>query len=105
MGCAPTSGFDFLPASSHPDHDTLTPSLMARFKSCPHDCHIPGAVKSVVTSTIGQLDELLFNGSFDQFIWIDEMCRSKFERPVLFGIVDIDNNNPTSLLFQCALYN
>ena len=98
-----TSGGNLLPGSRDTDNDALTPSLVASFQSSAHDTNITSAVKCVVTSAIGHVDEFLLDTLVTQLSRVDEVSRAEFPRPGFLAVVHVNGNNLASLVLDSTL--
>ena len=86
------SSLNLLSSSSNTNNDTLTPSFMASLQGSPHHPNIACAVKGIVASAIGHIDEIFLDG-FVEFGGIDEISRAEFFGPFFLAIIGIDCDN------------
>ena len=100
-----TASGNLLASGSNTDDDALTPTLVGGLESCPHDANVSSAVKGVVATAIGHLNELLDDGLSLQLAGVHEVGCAKLLGPLLLGWVDIDDNNLSSFLRHGALYD
>ncbi|KAH3663725.1 hypothetical protein OGAPHI_005127 [Ogataea philodendri] len=77
------SGRDFLAGSSNTDDDGLSPSLVARFQSVSHHLDISGTVEGLG--------------------WVDKVGCSELEGPVFLILVNVNDNDLSSLLLHSTL--
>lgn len=87
------SGRDLLSGSSDTDDGAYTPSLVARLESLSHDLYVACAVKSIVETTIGHLDELFNNLAIWNILWVDKVGRSHVTSPLFLVWVHVDGND------------
>lgn len=84
---------DFGAGWSNTDDDGLTPTFVTGLEGSSHDLNIACAVKSIVTSTIGHLDQLLLDRLALQFSGVDEIGTTKLFRPFLLLVVGVDHDD------------
>ena len=87
-----TSG-NLLAGSSNTDDDALAPTLVAGFEGRTHDAHVTRAVKGVVASTVGHIDQLLLDGLAVQLGGVDEVGGAELARPRLLAVVDVHGDD------------
>ena len=78
---------------------------MAGLEGSPHDGDIASAVKGVVAATIGHLNQLVDNRLSLELGGVDKVSGTKLLGPLLFGGVDIYNNNLARLVGDGTLNN
>ena len=66
---------------------------MARLKGCAHDLNITCAIESIVTASVGHLDQLLLNTLIAEFAWVDEVSGTKLVAPFLLLIVHVHDDD------------
>jgi hypothetical protein len=98
-----TPSRDLLSRSCDPDDDALTPSFVARLQSRTHHANVSRAVKSVVASAIGHLDQFLDDGLVLQVAWVHEIGGTELLGPFLLIRVQIHDDDFGSLLLHSAL--
>lgn len=100
------SGGDFFAGRSNTNDDGCTPALVACFQSVSHDVDVTGAVKSVVASAVGHLDQLLHDGlAILQLGRVDESSGAKLLGPLLLLVVQVHNNDLLGLSLLGTLHN
>lgn len=87
---------DLLTGSSDTDDRADTPTLVASLQSASHDPDVAGAVKGVVQTSIGDLDEVRDNVLVTELGRVDEFGGAKLLGPGLLLVVGIDGNDATS---------
>lgn len=85
------------------DDNTLTPTLMARLESGPHDADVARAVEGIVAPAIGHLDQVLLNGPVDQLGRVDKVRGAELAAPRLLAVVDVDDDDLGGLVPHGAL--
>jgi len=98
-----TSGGDFLTSGSNTDDDALTPTLVAGLERAAHNVHISSAIESVVATTICHFNEFLLDRLVLELGRVDEIGRPKLCAPLLFAVVDIDDDDLTSTVLDTTL--
>src|SRR6266536_4836994 len=98
-----TSCGDFLSSSRDTNDDTLTPTLVASLQRSTHNTNITRAVKGVIKTTIGHLNQLLLNGLVLKLGRVHEIRGTKLVSPFLLLGVQVDDNDLASLPLNGAL--
>ena len=78
---------------------------MAGFKGSPHHTDVTGAVKGVITATVGHLNKLLLNGLAIKLSGVDEVGSTELASPFFLCIIDIDGNDHAGLVLNRTLHN
>ena len=79
---------------------------MASLESRTHDTDVTSAVKGVITPTVCHLDQLVDDGlALGKLGGVDKVGSAELACPLLFGGVDVDDDDLASLLGDSALYN
>lgn len=78
---------------------------MAGLERAAHDVHVSGAVESVVATTVCHLNQLLLDRLVLELGWIDEVGRAELIAPLLFAVVDIDDDDLASTILDTTLDN
>lgn len=89
--------------SSDADNDTLSPAADTALKCRPHHSDVAGAVKGIITPTVGHLNQLFLHALLTQLGGVDKVGCPEFLAPALLAIVDIDDNDFPSAILDCAL--
>lgn len=77
---------------------------MAGLKRTPHDVHVTSAVKGVVTTAVGHLDELFLDAlSVLETLWVHKVGCAKFVCPLLLAVIDVNDDDLASALLDTAL--
>ena len=77
---------------------------MASFQCSSHDAHITRAVKSVVATSVGHLDELLLDGlTVLELLGVHEVGSTKLICPLLLAVIYIHNDNLARSILDTAL--
>lgn len=76
---------------------------MAGLKRSPHDADITGAVKGIVTPTVRYLDQVLLDALSAQLRGVDELVGTELLRPLLLGIIDVNDDDLACALLDRAL--
>lgn len=98
-----TSSANLLTGSRHTDDDALSPTFVTSLQRTAHNMHITRAVKRVIAATICHLDQLLLNALTTQLGRVDKVGSTELLSPLLLGVVDIDDNDPASLVLRRTL--
>ena len=99
-----TSCCNLLSGSSDTNDDALTPTLVARLESTTHNVDVTGAVKGVIATTVGHLNELLLDGlTILQFLGVHKVGSAKLLGPFLLAVIHIDNDDLGGLVLDTAL--
>lgn len=93
---------DLLTGASDTDDNGLSPALVAGFEGRAHDVHVTGAVKGVVETTVGHVDQDLLD-RLVVILWVDKISRAKLARYLFLFGVDIDRNNAACTVVSRAL--
>ena len=89
-----TSRGDFLTSGCNANNDTLAPAFVTGFERSAHDADVAGAVKGVVTASVGQLEELVDNGlTLGQLGGVHKVGSTELSGPLLLGRVDVDDDD------------
>lgn len=102
-GVVRTACGDLLTGSSDTNDDGLSPSLVAGLKRSAHDIDVTCAVECVVAAAVGHLDELLLDALRAKLGRVDEVSGTELLRPLLLGVVYVDNDDLGSLVLDCTL--
>lgn len=97
-----TSG-DLLTSSGNTNDDGLSPALVAGLESSAHNVDITRAVKGVVATAVGHLNEFLLDALVAELGGIDKVCGAELLCPLLLGVVDIDYDDHASLVLGGSL--
>lgn len=98
-----TSSGDLLASSSNTDDDALTPALVAGLEGGTHDTNVASAVEGVVTATISHVNQLFLNALAVELGRVDEVGSTELAGPGFLAVIDIDDNDLTSLVLHSTL--
>lgn len=99
-----TSGANLLASSSNSDDDALTPALVTSLECASHDVHVTSAIKGVVTTTVGHLNQLLLNGlTVLEILGVHKVGSAKLVSPVLLGVVDVNDDDFAGAVLDTSL--
>jgi hypothetical protein len=76
---------------------------VASLQSGTHNADVTCAVESVITTTIGHLNQLILDSLVAELGWVDEVSGAKLLRPLLLAVVDINDDNLASLSLNSTL--
>jgi hypothetical protein len=96
------SGLNLLSCGGDTDDDTLTPTLMAGFESSSHDANVTSTIEGIVTTTVGDLNEV-FLDRFPDFGGVDEIGCAEFTCPFLFAVIGVYGNDFLGAIGDAAL--
>ena len=88
-----TSGGDFLTGGGDADDDTLTPTFVTGLEGGTHDADVPGAIKRVIATAIGHVDQLGLDTLGAESSGIQEVGGPELLAPGLLAIVDVDDDD------------
>lgn len=77
--------------------DTHTPALVAGLEGGAHDVDVTSAVKGVVETAVGHLDEVILDLLVANLGRVHEIRRAKLVRPRLLSVVRVDGDDATGL--------
>ena len=103
VGVVRTACGDLLTGSSDTDDDGLSPALVAGLKRSAHDVDVTCAVECVVAAAVGHLDELLLDALGAELGGVNEVGGTELLRPLLLGVVYVDNDDLAGLVLGGAL--
>jgi len=98
-----TSCGNLLTSSSDTNDDALTPTLVAGLERAAHDVDVTSAVKGVVTATVRHLNQLLLDRLTLEVSGVDKVSRAKLGTPLLFLVVDVDDNDLLGAVLDSSL--
>lgn len=98
-----TSGRYLLASGSNANDNTLTPSLVARFKGSTHDTHISSAIKGVVTPAVCHVDKLFLDGLSAEFGGVHKIGGSELVGLSRLVVVHVNDNDLVGFVLHCAL--
>ena len=76
---------------------------MTSLKRAPHNMHIARTIKSIITTSIRHLNQLLLDALASQLGWVHEVGATKLLCPGLLAIIHIHNDDFPSLVFHRSL--
>lgn len=78
-------------------------TLVASLESGAHHTNVTRAVKGVITTAVGHLNQLLLDALAAQLGGVDEVGRAKLLTPLLLGVVDVDDDDLVSAVLHASL--
>ena len=97
------TGRNFLASGGDTNDDGLAPTLVASFERGTHHTDVTCAVKGVVAAAVSHVNKLLLDALAAELGGVDKVGSTKLLCPLLFGVVDINDNNPASLVLGSSL--
>lgn len=89
------TGADLLAGGRHTNDGGFTPALVAGLQGGPHHVHVASAVKGVVQTAIGHVDQDLLDRLVRVVVWVHKVSAAKLASDLLLLWVGIDSNNAT----------
>jgi len=100
-----TPSGDLLARSGHTNDDALTPTLVTSLQRGAHDTDITSAVKGIITTTVGHLDQVLLDGLAGELGGVDKVGGTELTSPTLLVVVDIDGDDHAGLVLDSTLHD